>query len=74
MENGWSVPGESIMSDDTEDQEISLHARCTLKPYRILINNEPVTMRCYSINHALKLASNLFLTDEDAVKVEFDEQ
>ena len=50
---------------------MSLHDRVTLKPYEVYICGEPVTMHCYSMNHALKLASNLPLTDDDVVRVEF---
>ncbi len=62
---GIPVPGtgESDMGD------MSLHERTTLKPFEILINDEPITVRCYSMNHALKLASNLPLVENDVVAV-----
>ncbi len=65
---GVPVPGEFIMSDDPK---ISLHDWVKLQEYEIWINGDPMTVHCYSMNHALKLASNLSLTNDDVVKVLF---
>ena len=54
-----------------DESEPSLHDRVKLREYEIWINGNPMTVHCYSMNHALKLASNLPLTNDDVVKVLF---
>ncbi len=53
------------------ESEPSLRDRVKLQEYEIWVNGDPMTVHCYSMNHALKLASNLSLTNDDVVKVLF---
>ncbi len=67
---GVPAPGESKMSDEQDD----IRDRTRQKAYEVEINGVPVHFHGYSMGHALRMAGNLYIGDDDVVTVRYKDE